>query len=417
MTSYSLFELNEYIKRVIALNFTEAIWVNAEVGQVKEVRGQVYMDLVQHSEKENKISAQAAAVIWYKQNLFIRKKLGELLPAIMSEGSKILVKVKVEFHERYGMKLVIEDIDPSYTIGQMEMARQKIIENLRKADVIEDNLSTLLPDVIQRVAVISSSTAAGYIDFRQQLLENEYDYDVHLDLYQAAMQGMNTEKDVCAALDQIEVLKDKYDCTVIIRGGGSKLDLASFDNYNIGYKIATSSIPVLTGIGHDIDNTVADIVSYSSLKTPTAVAAFIVDRNAQFESEISQVGLWITQLAKQNVEYHKLQLEQIWQLIQLKPKETLRNNLLKVEQLNSLLNQAAKYSLKELNESVLHMEQLVRLADPKSILKRGYVMIKKEGNVATSSKDLKVGEEIVLEYHDGKAAAKITKLNKYKNKK
>lgn len=412
MISYSLFELNEYIKRVIALNFTESIWVNAEVGQVKEVRGQVYMDLVQHSEEENQITAQVSAVIWYKQYLFIRKKLGELLPAIMADGSKILVKVKVEFHERYGMKLVIEDIDPAYTIGQMEMARQKIIENLKKAGVIEDNLSTLLPDVIQRVAVISSATAAGFIDFRQQLAENEFGYDIHIELYQAAMQGMNTEKDVCIALDQIEVLKDEYDCVVLIRGGGSKLDLASFDNYNIGYKIATSSIPVITGIGHEIDSTVADIVSYTSLKTPTAVAAFIVDRNAQYESELSQAGLWITQLAKQNVESHKLRLEQMAQIIQLKPKETIKNNLLKIDQLASLLKQASKYSLKELNESVLHMEQLVRLADPASVLKRGYVIIKKDGKVTTSLKDIKLGEEVSLEYHDGKATAQITKTKK-----
>lgn len=412
MTSYSLFELNEYIKQVIALNFTESIWVNAEVGQVKEVRGQVYMDLVQHSEEENQITAQAATVIWYKQNLFIRKKLGELLPAILKEGSKILVKVKIEFHERYGMKLVIEDIDPTYTIGQMEIARQKVIENLKKAGIIEDNQRTLLPDVIQRVAVISSATAAGYADFKHQLSDNEYGYDIHIDLYQAAMQGMNTEREVCAALDQIKVLKDEYDCVAIIRGGGSKLDLASFDNYNIGHKIATSSIPVLTGIGHEIDSTVADIVSFSALKTPTAVAAFIIDRNTQYESEISQAGLWITQLANQNLEYHKLQLEQMTQLINLKPKETIKNNYLKIEQLGSLLKQASNYSLKELNESVLHMEQMVRLADPKSILKRGYVIIKKDGDISTSLKDLKVGEDITVEYHDGKASAQITKIKK-----
>jgi exodeoxyribonuclease VII large subunit len=410
LTSYSLFELNEYIKRVIALNFTESIWVHAEVSQANEVRGQVYLDLVQHSEEENKITAQAAAVIWYKQNLFIRKKLGELLPAILTVGSKILVKVTVEFHERYGMKLVIEDIDPAYTIGQMEMARQKIIERLKKAGVIENNQFTFLPEVIQRVAIISSATAAGYLDFHHQLSANEYGYDIHLDLYQAAMQGMNTEREVCSALDQIETLKGEYDCIVIIRGGGSKLDLASFDNYNIGYKIATSSIPVLTGIGHEIDSTVADIVSYSALKTPTAVAAFIVDRNAQFESEITEAGLWIKQLARQKVEYHKLQLEQISQLIQLKPKEAIRNSLLKIDQMGLLLRQAAKYSLKELKESVTHMEQLVRLADPKTILSRGYVIIRKKGEISTSQKDLKIGEDITLEYHDGEADAKITKL-------
>jgi len=412
LTSYSLFELNEYIKRVIALNFTDSIWVNAEVGQVKEVRGQVYLDLVQHSEEENQITAQASAVIWYKPYLFIRKKLGELLPAILSDGSKILVKVKVEYHERYGMKLGIEDIDPSYTIGQMEMARQKIIENLRKSGVIEDNKQTFLPDVIQSVAIISSSTAAGFADFKHQLEENEYGYDIHIDLYQASMQGMNTEKDVCNVLEQIEVLKNEYDCVAIIRGGGSKLDLASFDNYNIGYKIATSSLPVLTGIGHEIDSTVADIVSYSSLKTPTAVAAFIIDRNAQFESEITQAGLWITQLAKQNLEFHKLQLEQITQLIQIKPKEKINNQILHVEQLGSLLKQAVKYNIKELKETVIHTEQIVQMVDPVSVLKRGYVIVRKEDNIFTSVNNMKVGEDITLEFHDGSAFAKITNNEK-----
>ena len=142
------------------------------------------------------------------------------------------------------------------------------------------------------------------------------------------------------------------------------------------------------------------------------MAAFIIDRNTQYESEISQAGLWITQLAKQNLEYHKLQLEQMTQLIQLKPKESIKNSYLKIEQLGSLLKQASKYSLKELNESVIHMEQMVRLADPKSILKRGYAIIKKDGDISTSLKDLKVGEDITVEYHDGKASAQITKIKK-----
>lgn len=414
MTSYSLFELNEYIKRVMALNFTEAIWVNAEVGQVSEVRGQVYMDLVQQSEEENKIVAQASAVIWYKSYLFIRKKLGELLPSILTEGTKILVKVRVEFHERYGLKLVVEDIDPSYTIGQMEMARQKIIENLRKSGVIEDNQYTYMPDVIQRVAVISSSTAAGYADFKQQLMENEYGYDIHFELYQAAMQGLNTEKEVCMALDQIEVLKNEYDCIVLIRGGGSKMDLASFDNYNIGYKIATSSLPVLTGIGHEIDSTVADIVSFSALKTPTAVAAYIIDKNAQFESEITEAGLWITQMAKQKLENHNLRLEQVAQVIKLKPSEIVKNHYLKIEQLKLLLEQAAKYSLKEVKETVSHLEQMVKMADPNSVLKRGYVMLKKEKAIISSLDQLSEGEQVKLEFYNGEALAKIEKLNKNK---
>ena len=409
MTSYSLHELNEYIRQVIALNFTEAIWVNAEVGQVKEVRGQVYLDLVQQSEEENQIIAQAQAAIWYKSYLFIRKKLGELLPAILSEGSKIQVKVKVEFHERYGMKLVVEDIDPTYTIGQMEMARQKIIENLKKAGVIEDNQYTFLPDVIQRVAVISSATAAGYVDFKHQIESNEYGYNIHLELYQAAMQGMNTEREVCQTLEEIEVLKEEYDCVVIIRGGGSKLDLASFDNYNIGYRIATMTLPVLTGIGHEIDSTVADIVSYAALKTPTAVAAYIIDKNAQYESEIVQAGLWISQLAKQTLEREKLRLEQMAQLLKIKPAELLRNHELQLDQMKTFLMQATRYSMKELKETLSHIEQMVKLADPKLTLKRGYVILNKGKDIVTSIKNVEIDDQIKIEFHDGHAEAKVMK--------
>ncbi len=412
MTSYSLFELNEYIKQVMALNFTEPIWVNCEISQVREVRGQVYMEVVQHSEDDNQIKAQSAAVIWYKQFLFIKKKLGELLPAILTEGTKVMIKVSVDFHERYGLKLNIEDIDASYTIGQMEMARQKIIEKLKLAGVIEKNSYTTLPQVIQRVAVVSSATAAGFADFKAQIANNEYGYDIKIDLFQASMQGHNTEREVCAALETIELKQTEYDCVAIIRGGGSKLDLASFDNYNIGYKIAIFPIPVITGIGHEIDSTVADIVSYSPLKTPTAVAAYIIDRNMQFESEMIEAMQWINQLAKQKIEYNKLELEQITQLIKLKPKETIRNHQLQIAQMKELLKQAAKYSLKELAEHISYNEKIIKIADPQNVLKRGFVLIKKGKNTITNINDVEIDDKVTIEYHKGSAEATITKLKK-----
>ena len=410
MTSYSLFELNEYIKQVMALNFTEAIWVNCEISQVKEVRGQVYMEVVQHNEDNNLIKAQSAAVIWYKSFLFIKKKLGDLLPAILTEGTKVMLKVSVEFHERYGLKLNIEDIDISYTIGQMEMARQKIIEKLKKAGVMDQNSLVPLPTVIQRVAVISSATAAGFADFKAQIANNEYGYDIHIDLFPAAMQGHNTEREVCAALDTIALKQTEYDCVAIIRGGGAKLDLASFDNYNIGHKIATFPIPVITGIGHEIDSTVADMVSFTALKTPTAVAAFLIDRNMTFESDIIQAMQWINQTAKQKIEYNKLQLEQINQLIKLKPKEIIRSEHLQLEQTKALLQQAAKYSLKELAEHRSYTEQIINIADPKNVLKRGFVMLQKDHKTVTDFKHLAIDDMITIKHNDGSAEAKITKL-------
>lgn len=412
MTSYSLFELNEYIKQVMALNFTEPIWVNCEISQVKEVRGQVYMEVVQHSEDDNLIKAQSAAVIWYKSFLFIKKKLGDLLPAILTEGTKVMLKVTVEFHERYGLKLNIEDIDISYTIGQMEMARQKIIEKLKQAGITEKNSHTILPRVIQKIAIISSSTAAGFADFKAQITNNEYGYDIQIDLFPAAMQGGNTEREVCAALETIELKHTEYDCVAIIRGGGSKLDLASFDNYNIGHKIATFPIPVITGIGHEIDSTVADMVSFSALKTPTAVATFIIDRNMQYESEMLQAMQWINQFAKQKVEYNKLALEQITQMVALKPKEITRSHQLQLDQTEELIKQAAKYSLKELTEQITYTEQIIKMADPENVLKRGFVMLQKGKKTISNIEELEIDDTITLKYYNGSAAAKITKINK-----
>ncbi|MBP9055102.1 MAG: exodeoxyribonuclease VII large subunit, partial [Saprospiraceae bacterium] len=160
-SSYSLYELNEYIRRVIALNFAEPIWVNAEISQIKEVRGNVYMDLVYHDDQTNEIKAQISAGIWFKSYLFLKNKLGALLPSLLSEGTHVLLKVQVEFTERYGMKLIVEDIDPSFTIGQMEMNRQKILQKLFDEGLTHQNKLTKLPPVIQRIAVISSDNAAG----------------------------------------------------------------------------------------------------------------------------------------------------------------------------------------------------------------------------------------------------------------
>ena len=282
-SSYSLYELNEYIRRVIALNFAEPIWVNAEISQIKEVRGNVYMDLVYHDDQTNEIKAQISAGIWFKSYLFLKNKLGALLPSLLSEGTHVLLKVQVEFTERYGMKLIVEDIDPSFTIGQMEMNRQKILQKLFDEGLTHQNKLTKLPVVIQRIAVISSDNAAGYIDFINHLSQNPYGYQFKTTLFRASLQGQNTEREVCQALNDISEDASKYDCTVIIRGGGSKLDLAWFDNFNIGARIAKSPIPVMTGIGHDINATVADTVAHTTLKTPTAAADFIISHNICFE--------------------------------------------------------------------------------------------------------------------------------------
>lgn len=409
MDKTTLFDLNEYLKRVVALNFQESVWVSCEISQVSEVRGQVYMDVVQQEEGSTEVIAQSSAVIWYKSYLFIKNKLKELLPSILTVGTHVLLKVRVEYHERWGMKLVVEDIDPSYTIGQMEMARQKILQKLLDANVLDKNEQLDIPRVISSVAVISSATAAGYKDFLAQLEHNDYGYAISTTLFAAAMQGLNTEREVCGALEQIKEAKEQFDAVVIIRGGGSKLDLSGFDNYNIGYKIATFPMPVLTGIGHEIDQSVADIVSHTAFKTPTAVAAFLIDHNLSFESEIIQMSQWIGQMTRQLLSAQQSSLMQVEQLLSLQPKTMLRKQSQLLEQLHSSLRQSARFAIKEIDENLSYTEKLIKLADPMTTLRRGYSIIQKEGATILSAKDLKKGDDITITYFDGNKTAQITK--------
>lgn len=398
--SYSLYELNEYIRRVIALNFAEPIWVSCEISQVKEVRGNVYLDLIHHDEKTQDITAQISASIWYKSYLFLKNKLGALLPSLLREGTHVLVKVQVEFSERYGMKLIIEDIDPSFTIGQMEMNRQKILQKLSDDGLIGLNKDYRLPNVIKRIAVISSATAAGFIDFQNHLLENSYGYTYKISLYQVAMQGQNTEKDVTKAFESINELKNNYDCVLIIRGGGSKLDLSAFDNYNIGAKISKCQLPVLTGIGHDIDSTVADICASYSLKTPTAVADYIIEHNFKFETTLTEVTHWISRLASQLIKNKELELNQTVQILKIIPSEIIKNNQVSINYINQNISTAVKNLLNRHKEKLKTTDSNLVLLSPKNILKRGYAIVRQGANVVKRSKDLDVKKEIHIEFFD-----------------
>jgi len=405
-SSYSLYELNEYIRRVVALNFPEPVWVNAEVAQIKEVRGNVYLDLIHHDEKSNEITAQISANIWYKSHLFLKNKLGNLLPSLLIQGTHLQMKVQVEYSEKYGMKLTIEDIDPAYTIGQMEMKRQKIIQQLDDEGYTQLNKLHILPNVIQRVAVISSETAAGYIDFYNHLDNNNYGYKYKITLFSAALQGLNTEKEVCAALQTIGENYTDYDCIIIVRGGGSKPDLAWFDNYNIGTAIAKSPLPVIVGIGHEIDTTVADILANRSLKTPTAVANFLIDHNGQFEVSVIEITERIGQVTKQMLREYEISLASIAQMIQLFPNEIIRNSANKLNVLHQQIFVAAKQKCNSQYQIIDLSKQQIELYDPINTLKRGYVMVLQDKTIVPRAAKFKKNHPTEIHFYD-----KIIKIN------
>jgi exodeoxyribonuclease VII large subunit len=398
--SYSLFELNEYIRRVVALNFPEPIWVHCEIAQIKEVRGNVYLDLVHHDESTDEVTAQISANIWYKSYLFLKNKLGALLPSLLAQGTNISIKVQVEFSEKYGMKLIIEDLDPAYTIGQMEMKRQKILQQLTDEGLMHLNKLKELPRVIQNIAVVSSPKAAGYIDFVNHLADNAYGYRYNIKLFEAALQGLNTEKDVCNAFQIIHDSKEYYDCILIIRGGGSKPDLAWFDNYNIGTAIAKSKLPVITGIGHDVDSTVADSVAFQSLKTPTAVADFLIEHNLDFESSIIETSRWITQIARQMIKNQEVTLASMIQIVRYLPADILRKHQSNIDFTYKQIIHSAKNKVKYHLQQLDLADQQIRISDPHMILRRGYAIVRQNNKIIGRARQLDVKKDVEIQFSD-----------------
>lgn len=408
MEAYSLYDLNEYIRRVIALNFPESIWITCEISSAKNSRGNLYIDLIQQNENDEVI-AQGSAVLWYRNFIFLKSKLGELIDAILKDGTEVKIKVSIDYNERYGLKLVIEDIDPTYTLGQMELARKKILERLRNEGVLELNKEKTIPTVIQKIAVISAETAAGYIDFKEHLNNNAFGYAYKISLFQAALQGQNTEKEVVNALREISEIKEKFDVVVIIRGGGSKLDLAAFDNYNIGIEIAKFPLPILTGIGHEIDNTIADMVAFESLKTPTAVANFIIDRSQLFETSIDILYENIFSQIKEKIRHENEKLNYVYTLITQQPKTMIETHKLNINYLYTSMLQLKNNVIQQHRQRLGAFHQMIEISKPENILKRGFVMVKSGDQFLTSKADVGAIENAEIQFHDGKSEIKFLK--------
>ncbi|MEY3422374.1 MAG: hypothetical protein RIR48_2681, partial [Bacteroidota bacterium] len=368
--------------------------------QIKEVRGNVYLDLVHHDESTDEVTAQISANIWYKSYLFLKNKLGALLPSLLAQGTNISIKVQVEFSEKYGMKLIIEDLDPAYTIGQMEMKRQKILQQLSDEGLMHLNKLKELPRVIQNIAVVSSPKAAGYIDFVNHLADNTCGYRYNIQLFEAALQGLNTEKDVCNAFQIIHDSKEYYDCILIIRGGGSKPDLAWFDNYNIGTAIAKSKLPVITGIGHDVDSTVADSVAFQSLKTPTAVADFLIEHNLDFESSIIETSRWITQIARQMIKNQEVTLASMIQIVRYLPADILRKHQSNIDFTYKQIIHSAKNKVKYHLQQLDLADQQIRISDPQMILRRGYAIVRQNNKIIGRARQFDVKKDVEIQFSD-----------------
>ena len=397
MQSYSLFELNEYIRRVFALNFQDAVWIRCEIAQINGSRGHYYLNLIEKSAEGETIIAQSSAVLWASKYRQLRRQHKKLLSELLQDGVAVLIQVKIDYDERYGLKLLIEDIDPSYTVGQMELKRQQILETLQQENLLGLNSQIPLPTVIQRIAIISSETAAGLQDYLNQIAINSYGYQISNQLFPAAMQGANVEKEVLKQLKKIAFLKANYDAVIIIRGGGSKLDLAGFDNLALGRAVAQFPLPILVGIGHEIDETILDKVAHTSLKTPTAVADFLIKRVLHFESTILEYKNYIHNAATYQIQAEKSQLTYTQKMIQLQATTQLKEAKIAVEQIAQRLPLATKNSLTLEKSTITQLAKICQLLAPETALKRGFSITTANGKVVTKKSQVKEGTVLITQ--------------------
>ena len=450
--SLSLLELNIKIQEILKQGLPDSFWIVAEISELKINRnGHCYLELIEKDLLNDNIVARSRATIWAFTFRMIKPYFESITSQELSPGLKILFRARVEFHESYGLSLNIIDIDPNYTLGDLAKKRAETIKMLEAEGVINMNRELELPIVIQRIAIISSETAAGYQDFVNQLVNNSYKYIFYLKLFPSIMQGAQAEESIIHSLENIYNYEDFFDVVVIIRGGGSQSDLNCFNSYLLASNVAQFPIPVLTGIGHDKDESIVDLVAHSKLKTPTAVAEFIISRTVEFEDYIYKLSNSISEnlsefLFQQTKNLHHLisvfspiTKNQLFKekhtLLELKHKAqnnfsgALKKAELKISKLTNKTQLATKekiisekkqlrliaqknlqYSktfLQSIKYKIRLWESNVKLLNPENILKRGYSITCFRDKVVKDSNLLKVNDEITTTFFKGKIKSRV----------
>ena len=306
---HTLSELQGQVKTSLEETFSLPIWVIAEISEMTVNRsGHCYLDLVETGQGTDTVIARCRATIWSYTFRMLKPYFETTTGQVFTEGLKVLLQAKVEYHEVYGFSLNIRDIDPVYTLGDMARQRREIIRRLEEDGVLEMNRELELPLVPQRIAVISSPTAAGLQDFLDQLHNNPHKFVFYTKLFPAVMQGGEAPRSIINALDLIYEYEDLFDAVVIIRGGGAQLDLVCFDQYELAFHVAQFPLPVITGIGHEKDDTVIDLVAHTRMKTPTAVAEFLISGALRFSQELKELEKHFTELVTDQLEDNKVRL-------------------------------------------------------------------------------------------------------------
>jgi len=448
---YKLSDLLDELQMVIRSTFDRSYWVIAEIVSVSEAKnGHLYLEI---AEKENDLlQAKVRANIWSNTKRRILSEFEHISNQSLKKGMKVLVNVTIDFHAVFGLSFNILDIDPNFSLGEIERQKQATIKQLEEEGLIDFNKQHVLAPVLQSIAIISSETAAGYQDFVKQLNENTHHYTFQSKLFQATMQGETAAESIVQALDKVENSLRNFDVVVLIRGGGSSLDLSCFDEYSLAARISQCQFPVFTGIGHERDTSIADIVAHTQFKTPTAVADYIVAHTRSFENELDTIAETINQFAFGLVDDQKQNLNNLSRSLSYSAQQKIHMNSqglmrkshsyqqvvkiqltkadfrldrithilqhdlnIKLQQTDQNLDQKFKTIIKE-SKSFLRthqnkndqMEKLIHLADPKQILKKGFSITRVNGKLIRSINDVDKESVLNTELWDGVLESKIS---------
>lgn len=409
----TLFELNSLVHEVIEDNFDEQYWVLGELSDVSTPAfgGHFYGELVQKDEESDRIVARARITCWARNYNMIRLRFQKEAGETLRKGLQVKLLVEVNFHEQYGYSLNVVDIDSTFTLGDLAKRRREILQQLEKDGILHDNQSLPLPRLLKRIAVISSATAAGYGDFCHQLEENDYGFHFDVQLFPAVMQGEQVPESIIAALEEVQNV-EPFDLVVIIRGGGASSDLSDFDSYELAACIALYPLPVLTGIGHERDETVLDYVAHTKVKTPTAAAAFIIEHQAEEAALLDDLYQRITHSAKEQIQREKQRLEHQRAVLPLLFMGFYQKGENKLMLLSQRLSSSAKQSLEREKHSLQLMQQRLDSLDPRLLLKRGYTITTCGGKLVRSIEGLAEGEVLTTQTEKGEIYSKVVLCKK-----
>ena len=409
----TLFELNSLVHEVIEDNFDEQYWVVGELSDVSTPAfgGHFYGELVQKDEESDRIVARARITCWARNYNMIRLRFQKEAGETLRKGLQVKLLVEVNFHEQYGYSLNVVDIDSTFTLGDLAKRRREILQQLEKDGILHDNQSLPLPRLLKRIAVISSATAAGYGDFCHHLEENDYGFHFDVQLFPAVMQGEQVPESIIAALEEIRE-ELPFDLVVIIRGGGASSDLSDFDSYELAACIALYPLPVLTGIGHERDETVLDYVAHTKVKTPTAAAAFIIEHQAEEAALLDDLYQRITHSAKEQIQREKQRLEHQRAVLPLLFANLIQNRQNRLQ----LLRQRLMTAIPQQIEREYHRQQLLEkrleMLDPRLLLKRGYTITTCGGKLVSSIEGLAEGEVLTTQTEKGEIYSKVVLCKK-----